>query len=256
RSQARLAARSVRRRWLWAKRDSLRGAASSLPAPRPARVARGAGVGGRTRRRSRKQFYGRRNASASLLTFGAVAEGSRAPGVVYNIFDSLRSRASTASVLKRRRTELMLTKGRARACVRFVRRIKTRSLFGSTQELVPVKPRWPKDSGGSSGPAVESGVAASCQAKERASLSPSVMFVRKSEQVAGASSRVLRGRNCSASRSVSRAVEKSPAWPAAPPRKYAFPSCTSPQMGSVRQFVVAPCRAASCEAYCVSHTSR
>src|SRR5207248_336452 len=37
-----------------------------------------AGIGWRTRRRSRKKFYGRRNASASLLTFGAMAEGSRA----------------------------------------------------------------------------------------------------------------------------------------------------------------------------------
>jgi hypothetical protein len=50
------------------------------------------------------------------------------------------------------------------------------------------------------------------------------MFVLKSAQVSGERRRVVLGRNCSAMRSVSRAVEKSPAWPAAPPRKCALPS--------------------------------
>src|SRR5215213_1824735 len=134
------------------------------------------------------------------------------------------SSASTASVWKRRRTELMLTKGSGRACVRLVRSMKVYSRAGSVQQLVPVKPRWPKASGGRRGPAVDSRVAASCHAKERASFKPSVMFVLKSAQVSCERSRVVAGRNCPATRKVSRAVEKRPAWPAAPPRKKAFPS--------------------------------
>jgi len=53
-----------------------------------------------------------------------------------------------------------------------VRRTKTRSCSASIQQLVPVNPVWPKASSGKTGPAVESFVAASCHAKERASFKP------------------------------------------------------------------------------------
>src|SRR6267143_3437213 len=111
----------------------------------------------------------------------------------------------------------------------------TRLLVESIQQLVPVNPVWPKASGGKLGPAVEAFVAASCQANERASFNPSVMFSRKSSHVSFESSSDTPPMNWFAKRKVSRAVENKPAWPAAPPRKCAFPSWTSPQMLPVRQ---------------------
>src|SRR5205807_8145035 len=92
-------------------------------------------------------------------------------------------RARLRRVNETRGIALMLANGSARACVRLVKRMNTRSRTASIQQLVPVNPVWPKASEGRKGPAVESLVAASCHANERASFIPSVMFCRKSWQV-------------------------------------------------------------------------
>src|SRR6266481_9162617 len=105
----------------------------------------------------------------------------------------------------------MFAKGKVRARVRLVSRRYTRSLGASTQQLVPVNPVWPKASGGRAGPAVESFVAASCQANERASFKPAVMFMRKSAQVSFDRSSESPPMNWLASRKVSAAVENKPA---------------------------------------------
>src|SRR5678816_4157952 len=114
--------------------------------------------------------------------------------------------------------------------------MKTRRWLGSIQTQVPVKPLCPELSGGRSAPPVESFVAASCHPIERASSKPGVMFSRNSRQVSGFNNFVESARNCCAIRNVSRAVENNPACPAAPPRKYALPSCTSPQIKRWREF--------------------
>src|SRR5207302_813991 len=74
--------------------------------------------------RSRRQTAGAERRRLVLLP---------APASCRLTYEVARSRASTASVLKRRRTELMLTNGSGRACVRFVRRMRTRSRVESIQ---------------------------------------------------------------------------------------------------------------------------
>ena len=53
---------------------------------------------------------------------------------------------------------MILTNGSSCACVRFVKRIKIRSVSGSIQSEVPVNPRCPKLSFVSASEAVDSGV--------------------------------------------------------------------------------------------------
>src|SRR5262245_29688369 len=105
----------------------------------------------------------------------------------------------------------MFANGSSRTCVRFVSRTKTLLLFGSIQQLVPVKPVCPKLFAGKDGPAVDRCVSASCQAIDRASFRPAVKFVLNSLQVSGAKSFDSLARNCEAICAVSAAVEKRPA---------------------------------------------
>src|SRR6185436_15420283 len=146
--------------------------------------------------------------------------------------DSKPETVSIASELKLCLISLMSVVSTC-GCTRFVNRIKTRREAGSIHRLPPVNPLCPMPVGGNEGPAEQPGVSASIQPIDRDVSHPRVRLSLNQCSDSGFNSS-LPARNCFAIRNTSRAVENNPACPATPSMKCALPSCTSPQMTSVR----------------------